>query len=278
MAPPEAVVPLGHASGQFHTVPVWVNDRALTVAVLDTGIGIELISQALCERVGCVVEGSFSGQRMSGQEVTLPLTRLERLEVAGVVREDVLAGVVDIEGFFSEPQLEVFVGLPFFEQTPFTLDGPGSRLVIESAASLSRREAGARAVPVSVRRHGPAIDLFVPLRLGDQVAEVMMDTGSRSIILHPRYAELLGIDLEADDVRRQVGEDETGNPFTRHFTTIEQPVAFEGAPGSARAGLAVMFQEIIHDGLVGTDLLSRCVVTYDLPRGRILVSGEDAGP
>jgi len=273
-----AVVPLGHALGQFHTVPVWVNDQALTVAILDTGIGIELVSQALCERVGCEIEGTFSGQRMSGQEVSVPVTRLDRLEVGGVVREDVLAGVVDIEGFFPEPQIEAFVGLPFFRDTPFTIDGPGERLVVETPASLAARESAATAVPVRIRQHDAAIDLFVPLRLGDATAEVMMDTGSRTVILHPRYAEPLGIDLEGEDVRRREGSDETGNPFDRYYSTIEAPVSFEGAQSTARTGLEVMFQEIIHDGLIGTDLLSRFAVTYDLPRRRILVDETEPAP
>jgi len=269
---PLAELTMGHASGQFHTVPVRVNDETLTVAILDTGIGIELISGALCRRMECTIDGEFSGQRMSGQEVTVPLTRLDELSVGGVTRRDVVAGVVDIDGFWPEPQIEAFVGLPFFGETPFTIDGPRRRLVIESPETVAQREGAAAAIGVRVRRHGPAIDLFVPLQLGEATAEVMMDTGSQTVILHPRYAEPLGIDLEGDGIRRREGRDETGNPYLRSYTTIEAPVAFAGAPEQAHAGLDVMFQEIIHDGLVGTDLLSRYVITYDLGRDRILVA------
>ena len=43
---PIAEVPLGFASGQFLTLSVTVDDQ-LATAILDTGIGIALVSQAL---------------------------------------------------------------------------------------------------------------------------------------------------------------------------------------------------------------------------------------
>jgi Aspartyl protease len=51
------------------TVPVRVGDVEIRFG-LDTGIGLNLISAALAEQVGCQPDGStFTGRRMSGQEV-----------------------------------------------------------------------------------------------------------------------------------------------------------------------------------------------------------------
>lgn len=271
-ARPVAEIPLGHASGQFHTLPVHVNDEVLTVAILDTGIGLALISQALCDRVHCAIDGEFAGRRMSGQEVRVPLTHLERLSVGGVVQENVVAGVIDIEGFFPEPQIEAFVGLPFFGDHPFTIDGPARLLTIESEASLAAREAYARALPIRLEPHGPALDSFVRMALGSESAEVLVDTGSRTLILHPRYAATLGVDLQRPDLRREVGHDETGNEYERVYAHLEVPVSFAGARELPRHGAEAMFQEIIHDGLIGTDLLSTFVITWDLARARMLVA------
>lgn len=275
-ARPVAEIALGHASGQFHTLPVRVNDHVVTVAILDTGIGLALISQGLCERIHCAIDGEFVGRRMSGQEIRVPLTRVDRLTVGGVVQEDVVAGVIDIDGFFPEPQIEVFVGLPFFRDRPFTIDGPRRTLTLESEASLAVREERGRVLPIRLQPHGPALDTFVQMTLADgaATAEVLMDTGSRALILHPRYAELLGIDLAGEGTRRHDGHDETGQAYARFYVELDAPVAFAGAPEMRRTGASTMFQEIIYDGLVGTELLSSFVVTWDLPRSRLLVARD----
>jgi predicted aspartyl protease len=252
----------------FLTLPVTVHDQP-TIAILDTGIGLALISQGMCERIGCTIDGEFTGRRMSGQAVTIPTTTLQRLEVGGVQKERVAAGVVDIEGFFPDPRIEVFVGLPFFEGTPFTLTS--EHLIIESEQSLRAREQGASSSRIRLDRQGIALDVFAPVRLSDGTQiEVLMDTGSHGVTLHTRYAESLGIDLEAGTVERREGRDETGHTYTRYFTTLGK-LAFVDAPARSADNLRVMFQEIIHDGLVGVQFMEQFEVTFDLARSRVLL-------
>lgn len=265
---PQSVVPVGLGSGQFHTIPVRVNESALTIGVLDTGIGLALISQILCERIGCELAGEFTGQRMSGQSITIPLTTLTSLEVGGIIQNDVPAAVIDIEGFFPEPQIEAFVGLPFFENVPFTIEE--GQLILESPETLAEREARGTPIPVRLQRHGPALDIFVPILVGGQPAEALMDTGSRTLILDMRYAETLGIDLDAAGVRSREGHDETGQSYMRYYTSLDD-VAFAATPAQSRQGLDVMFQEIIYDALVGKEFLSSFTLTYDLARQRVIV-------
>ncbi len=278
---PLTIVPLGRAQQHFHTLPVRINGEVPTEAILDTGIGLALISRPLCERIGCEVNGEFTGQRMSGQAVTFPLTTLARLEIGSVARENVVAGVIDIEGFFPEPQIEAFVGLPFFERIPFTIDGPRGTLTLESDSTLTEREAVGQAFPIRLDRHGPALDVFVRMIIGPgehaASAEMLMDTGSPGLTLHARYAQTLGIDLEDESIRRREGQDETGHTYARFFTTLDAPIGFVDAPTLHRTGLRTMFQEIIHDGLVGNEFLSSFVITYDLPRERVIVMDPNHG-
>lgn len=256
-------------SQHFLTLPVRVNDQD-TIAILDTGIGLALISQAMCERIGCEVTGEFTGRRMSGQAVTIPTTTVPMLEVGGVQRTDIPAGVVNIPGFFPDERIEAFVGLPFFEETPFTLDLANNTLVIESRESREVRSETAIALPVHLDRQGIALDVFAPATLSDGTElNVLVDTGSRGVTLHTRYAQPLAIDLEGEDIDRREGQDETGHTYTRYFTTLPS-LAFKGS-GQAE-GLRVMFQEIIHDGLVGTEFLSNYVVTFDIPESRLLIA------
>jgi predicted aspartyl protease len=273
-AEPIDVVALGQAQRHFHTLPVRVNGRVVTVAILDTGIGLALVSRALCERIACREQGTFAGKRMSGQEVRFPLTTLEQLEIGTITEHDVVAGVIDIPGFFPEPQIEVFVGLPFFAQRPFTIDPVQGTITFESEDSLAQREHTGRSVAVRLDRQGPALDIFAPIALGEGAAraEMLMDTGSPGITLHPRYAEALGVDLSGPAIRRREGTDETGQTYVRFFTTLEPPLAFAEAADLPRPALPAMFQDIIHDGLVGVAFLSSFVITYDLPRARVIVA------
>jgi len=269
---PLAVVELGNVVQHFHTIPVRVGG-ASTTAILDTGIGLALISKPLCERLGCEISGEFTGQRMSGQAVTLPLTTVASLEIGGVSRSDVIAGVVDIEGFFPHPDVEAFVGLPFFETIAVTIDPTDGVLVLESTGSLPAREQVGQELPIRLQRHDAPKPAFVAVALGDGAvkAEVLMDTGSPGVTLHPRYAEALELDLESETVTRREGTDETGHTYVRHFVDLPASLAFANSALDGRVGLRTMFQEIIYDGLVGVEFMSAYAITFDLANERIIV-------
>jgi Aspartyl protease len=64
--------------------------------IFDTGIGLNLISDDLAAEVGCQHDGStFTGRRMSGQAVTIPLGSLESLQIGASPLRDVPVGIVD---------------------------------------------------------------------------------------------------------------------------------------------------------------------------------------
>jgi hypothetical protein len=81
-----------------------------TTFIFDTGIGLNLISADLAARVGCYPDGStFTGRRMSGQAVTVPLGSLTSLEIGenrmrdvpvGIFDMHAMAGIGEVEGLF----------------------------------------------------------------------------------------------------------------------------------------------------------------------------------
>lgn len=97
-----------------------------------------------------------------------------------------------------------------------------------------------------------------------------VDTGSDVLILDQARAQDVGVDLAGPDTRRVKGRDETGQPFTRYFATIQGSISVTGAPAIGQADPEVMFQKIIYDGLVGTAFLRNFAVTYDLPGSRMI--------
>src|SRR5262245_14489215 len=91
---PDVEVPFTYIAHAI-AIPVRVGEID-TRFVLDTGIGINVVTKAISERLGCVVNDEFRGRRMSGQELTVPMTRLPALTVGGTREADVVAGVYDL--------------------------------------------------------------------------------------------------------------------------------------------------------------------------------------
>jgi len=262
----------------FTVVPVsvvnWgdVDNPVAARMIIDTGIGVTVLSRALCERLKCVMAGEHTGRRMSGQSVTVPLTRVSALTIGGRRVEDMQVGVVDAEGLLA-PGIDGIVSLGFFAQIPFTLDYRAQALVLEDANSLVGRQAAGTAVAVHVERDGPSTSLFARMALPRGAsAQVEIDTGSNSLILDERYMRLLGVDPADRAVEVVRGQDETSHGYLRHFASITGTIHFVDAPALQQDHPRVMFQKIIHDGLVGRAFLDHFTVTFDLPRSRIILA------
>ena len=256
----------------FLTVPVSVGDVE-TRFVLDTGIGLTLLAETLCARANCTPTGdTFSGSRMSGQEVSLPLGRVPSLAFGGLTHPDVVVGILDMDGFPAElSEIGGFLSLTFFTEQAFTVDYPDDCIVLETPEALAQRGEAGTAVAIDPHPHGPALDVFLPLTLpnGAEIS-VEVDMGSGALILDERFAAQLGVDLHASEVRCVRGADETGGAFTRWFATLPGSIHPAGAPELAQEQPEVMFQRIVHDGLIGDAFLRRQAVTYDLPNRRLI--------
>ncbi len=240
-------------------VPVELN-RVETRFIVDSGIGLTIVRDTL---PGCAPTGeTFTGKRMSGQEVTIPLGTAPSLRFAGEERRDVEVGLLDMSGF---PDLlagvDGFLSLAFFAETPLTVDYPGGRVV-------SGERAEGTALPCRVDRDGPSVAMYMPLTLPDgRSIEVEVDMGSDALILHDRFAELAG-----GEVRRVDGTDETGHRYTRRFATLPGRIHPTAAPELWQDDPDVMFQSIVYDGLVGDAFLRRFVATFDVADGSLVLA------
>ncbi len=263
-------VPLDYLA-HFTTVPVRLGDIE-TRFIFDTGIGVNLISESLAQRVGCVPDGtSFTGRRMSGQEVTTPMGTLASVRLGDFSQESVPAGIFDLSEAAGLDQVEGFLSLSFFRSVPVTVDYPAGHMVVEDEYSADRRATSGISVPVTVHHDGPATDIYLALELpGGTSVTVEVDSGSDTLILDERLADGLGVDLRSERVRKVAGTDETGNSFSRYFTRLSGDISATAAPLVRQADPDVMFQKIIYDGLIGNGFLSRFAVTYDLARGRVI--------
>jgi hypothetical protein len=230
--------------------------------ILDSGIGLNLVRDSVA---GCRATGaSFTGKRMSGQEVSVPLAVATRLAFAGVEQRDTEVGLLDMQSFPQEfGDVDGFLSLAFFAAQPFTVDY-AERTIRDGT------DAAGTPIPVHVEVDGPAVTVFMPLVLpGGRTVSVEVDMGSDSLILDERFAAEAGVQLDADHVRRVEGLDETGNAYIRTFTRLEGTIHPAGQPELAQHDPEVMFQRLIYDGLIGHAFLRDFAVSWDLPRSRI---------
>lgn len=242
-------------------VPVDLNG-ARRRFILDSGIGLTLVRSGIED---CAPTGTtFVGKRMSGQEVAIPLATAPSLDFAGVEARDAEIGLLDMSGFPPElAEIDGFLSLGFFRRQPFTVD------FRERTIRDGTNVAGTR-IPVRVEVDEPAVTAFMPLRIpGGRTVDVELDMGSDSLILDERFAAETGAELDAADVRREEGVDETGNRYRRTFTRLGGSIHPADAPDLVQHEPDVMFQRIIHDGLLGHAYLSRFIVTWDIAGSEI---------
>lgn len=153
--------------------------------------------------------------------------------------QDVPVAVVDLAGITG------LVSLTAFRSVPVTID------VHEDG-------------PYSTEAH---IDLTLP---GGQSVKVEVDTGSGGLILNEPFAAQNAISLEADGIRKLLGQDETGHEYARYLTTLPGDISLTAAPAFRQHDPRVTFQRIIHDGLIGDEFLRSFVTTYDLTQSRMI--------
>jgi hypothetical protein len=244
--------------------------------MFDTGGGITLLSQHLCQQIGCVPDGTYTGKRMSGQDITLPMARVSSITIAGHRVTNARVAVLDTSSLLH-PDLGVegVAAMDLFRDQPFIVDHPAQRFVVENEASLRTRRAAGHVARLRVENDGPLTVVYLSLALipGAPPLEMEVDSGSLHMILEQHFMAPLGIDPSGEGVKRIDGKDETGNPYVRFFASLPRTVAVVDAPSvTMPAGTKVMFQTIIHDGLVGQEFLRRTAVTFDTPHSSMLFS------
>jgi hypothetical protein len=268
-------------------VPVTYVEHLLTIPakvagtearlIFDTGIGVNLLSTAFAEKIGCTPGSeTYTGRRMSGQPVTTPLAVVSWIQVGSYRMVDVAVGIFDIGDIAG---IDGFLSLTPFRAVPVTVDYPAGTMVIEDDESLAARAARGTAVAVQVEHDGPhATEVILPVDLpGGCTALVEVDTGSDGLILDESFAAAAGVDLAAEGIRKAGGSDETGHSYTRYFAPLPGDICVTGAPEYGQARPETMFQKIIHEGLVGDSFLrlgGRGVITYDLARDRMIFAVE----
>lgn len=253
------------------TVPVSVCGID-TRFILDTGAGLNLISDELAARVGCTPGGStHTAPRMSGQPLTIPLGTLGSLQLGAHSAQDLTVGIFGLPALAGFEGIGGMLSLSYFRSVPVTIDYQAGLVVIEDQASLAPRLGAGTPVEVQVACDGAATDLMLDVDLPDgRAITVEVDTGSDTLILDESLATAAGVDLLDSSTTKVESKDETGHEFVRYFATMRGDISVTGSPKVRVADPDVMFQKIIYDGLVGDRFLRHFTTTYDLVNSRMI--------
>jgi hypothetical protein len=256
-------------------VPVRINGTIDSNFILDTGIGMSLISKSLCDKVHCKISGNYTGKRMSGQEVSVSLSSLASLTLGSFRRKNSRVGVFPDSFNTGDDftKIDGFISLEFFENVPFTINYKERVLTIEDATSLAARKRNGRSMQLEIVRDqgtvGALLSMDVP---NGPPAKMEVDTGSGAFILNEPYMSRLGINPKDSSVERLEGKDETNQPYTRYVSNISGSLFPVGAKEMAVENPKVIFQKIIYDGLVGDAFFKNFIVTYDIPDSQMTLA------
>ncbi|HEY9731978.1 MAG TPA: retropepsin-like aspartic protease [Drouetiella sp.] len=269
-----SAIPLRYVSDHILVIPVTVGGKE-TSFVLDTGAGVNVISQALADKLACKAVGKVTGKRMSGQAMTMNLVNVSALQVGSSVQKNLPMATWKLGDVFGAApemaQVEGLVSLEFFRKIPFTIDYSQKTVFIETDESLKKRLSEGVSIPVQVthKRAQTSISLLLWFSNGSH-ARVEVDTGSGALILDERYMGELGVLKSSPDVKTVEGIDETGHSYVRYFTKLPCDAFLAQSRLFTQIKPKVQFQKIIYDGLVGDGFLGNFTATYDLAHNRMI--------
>ena len=277
-------IPFEYIAHALVVVKVRVNGALDAKFMIDTGAGITVISQHLCDKLGCETAGSFTGERMTGASVTLPLSSLESINLGDYVKHDVKVGVTDL--FSKLPKalgpIHGALSLQFFRTQPFTIvymsknkkkdksSDDSEFIILETPESLKARAAAGAAITLTPETHGgEALDIFADFKLSDDhIGSCEIDTGNTFTVIPIKDAKKLEIDLSSEGVKKITTPNKQ---MTRYYTRLPKIVPAQ-APEAAQATPTVCFEEIIHPCVIGNDFLQQFTVTFDLQGNRLYLS------
>lgn len=269
LEPKVSNISFSYLEDSFIVIPVQINDQTPQNFILDTGIGVNLISKTLCQQINCKPIDHHTGKRMSGQKITIPVFIADSVKIGEHTEKNLPVGIFDIEALMPNSNIAGFLSLSFFKKLAVTVDYKTKMLVFETANSLDAIKKQGAVVPVQMQQKNYETSIHMPIVLpNDLMIAAEVDTGSQALILHEKYMKTLKINPK--NIRHKKNKDETGHFYHRYFTKLPGPVHLPNKPDMKIDGIDVMFQKIIYEGLIGHYFLKEFKVTFNLPNTELI--------
>lgn len=260
----DSVIPFSFLFNHIMVIPATVDDKERKF-IFDTGIGITVITSAFAKNIDAKTKGSYSGKRMSGQIISIPLTELQKTRVGPIERNEFTVGVFDSSGFPTElNEISGILSPDYFEDVIFTVDYENSKILLRESTSKIE-DLCDFVVPLDIDKTDHTISIFInAVTPSGRKVRLELDSGSDILILNDRLMNELGINTEDPHIKILRGVDETGGNYVRYITALQGKFAIAGAEEIFQINPRVVFQDIVYEGLLGNDFLRNYNVTFDL--------------
>lgn len=251
------------------TIRVALGKEGMQPVVLDTGGGVDVLSLRLVHELGGTPAGTFTGFRLTGERLDLPLFTIPEIRLGPAVQKNALVAAWD---GLDKLHLAGVLSLSFFRDHPFTLDIREHRLILESPASLRARRTLGSAVSLRADDlRGISLDIFAPLTLDGHPALCEVDTGSQGYIFARRYMDMLGLTADSAGVKSSEAPTILGHQESRYSAPVRS-LRMPGTQLSAPATASVLFEDLIYDCDVGIDFFQGRSITFDIAGRQMIVS------
>ena len=264
-------VPFTTNSDGMVILPATVGGNISVHLIFDTGSGLDVLAPSVIEKVHGTPAGQFTGFRMTGERLDIPLFVIPELSVGPVKKKDAVVGSWDV---LDKLHLDGIVSLNDFRQQPVTFDFVKKAVIFETPESLAQRRATETSAPVKFDdQRGIALDIFAQFLIDGQPGQCDIDTGSPMATVSTRYMERLGIEKDGKDVRKVERRTVAGATQIRYDTTLSQ-ISLAAAPQISLARPRVGFSDIIYDCVIGLDFWADKAFTINIPGRQIFILGS----
>ena len=159
------------------------------------------------------------------------------------------------------------LSMDYFRNTPFTIDFINSKLIIETARTLTEIAKRAGKVPVQLKANGKnELDFFISICINDSIdAEAEFDTGSGFNMLMLNTTYLARLNIHTGNKRKQ------DYGYYVYSTTLPS-LTYCGSLKLVQKKVFVGFKDgLIYQALIGSGMFSHRKLTIDIPGSEMLV-------
>lgn len=266
-------VPLKFDDGGDIFVTVTINDSIKTDFLLDTGGGMNVLSNKIFQKIKSTakfhgVETGFrhDGERLDGEVYEIPSMSIDKYKL-----QDVLTGMYPP---LDDYGIDGIISLKFFEHKPFTIDFKNKILTMETDKSMKSIEKNSQMVPILLDIFSDwAIDMYIPLELNNSIiVKAEFDTGSgyNGFVMNPYYMKMLGLD-STNTKKQNYTTPVTQTPLHDYIGNISS-VKLKGVNSTEITNKSSLFREnMIHQALIGSAMFKDKSITIDIQNKKMYV-------